>query len=648
MPKRSGLGSTMTILICLVLIGNLSACFQASPKEIQGAKELPTEPHPGDLDADGVLDPADNCLMTVNPDQGDMDDDKVGDLCDLDRDGDFVRNELDVWPNDRTQWASRDTNVDPGLPPPPTLVANDADTNEEETDPPEEAGEVVIDEVVTEIFWVAPAGDDNNPGTIDRPLQTIAKGIEKAIAAGGTKPVNVVEGFYPEDLVVGSHLTNTGIHLFGGFGPLDPGTLTRNRDIRNHLTTFKGITIDGRAGTATNTMETQVDGFHFAKTLILNASPIFQQNTIILDGSACEGSVPVIMTTSGIGTFQPTFLQNFIENRDCHLNESVDAHVAVQMASHEMSRLEPVLNGNEIVSQGGLSGADAVIALLGTAFEESSLFPHLWFNSILTDDALVYAAGINLWSKAANASADLDAQNNRIRLNLGPSSRGIDLGFNGIAGRLEIFSGSMILRNTILAGSGNESSTGIAVHNAKSENKISNNFIHSGIGSAVEKGIALFNANAIILSNTLVADSTDRGVLIDLNRGATGTRIENNIFFGNGSGEIGVREGPDGLPRTLVNNLFDPTIDILYSSLNSGDITTIEGLLAVDPLFAPNLSGQALLVDPPQLDLHLQEGSAAIDAFAIGSFPETDIDGDPKPFGAAFDAGADEWLQDQI
>ncbi len=53
---------------------------------------------PNDYDVDGVLNEDDNCLLTVNPDQSDMDGDGQGDFCDDDMDGDGVLNVNDNCP----------------------------------------------------------------------------------------------------------------------------------------------------------------------------------------------------------------------------------------------------------------------------------------------------------------------------------------------------------------------------------------------------------------------------------------------------------------------------------------------------------------------------------------------------------------------
>jgi hypothetical protein len=55
-------------------------------------------------------------------------------------------------------------------------------------------------------------GDDDNPGTVDEPLQTIAQGIDNAAQIGGGVTVYVADAIYAEDLL----LVET-VSLAGGY-----------------------------------------------------------------------------------------------------------------------------------------------------------------------------------------------------------------------------------------------------------------------------------------------------------------------------------------------------------------------------------------------------------------------------------------------
>jgi len=61
-----------------------------------------------DSDADGVDDPLDNCPAIANPDQADMDQDQIGNVCDSDIDGDGVPNQDDAFPLNATEWVDSD------------------------------------------------------------------------------------------------------------------------------------------------------------------------------------------------------------------------------------------------------------------------------------------------------------------------------------------------------------------------------------------------------------------------------------------------------------------------------------------------------------------------------------------------------------
>jgi hypothetical protein len=65
-----------------------------------------------DFDGDGVINGDDNCPLTQNPEQLDLDGDGVGDACDSDIDGDGVDNPLDPCPTDPTNSQNCGANAD--------------------------------------------------------------------------------------------------------------------------------------------------------------------------------------------------------------------------------------------------------------------------------------------------------------------------------------------------------------------------------------------------------------------------------------------------------------------------------------------------------------------------------------------------------
>ena len=87
-----------------------------------------------DSDGDGFVDQADNCPSTANPNQADLDDDGIGDVCDADKDGDSIPIPDDNCPNDIEAWVSF------------TWNDYDADGCQDETADEDDDDDAVLDE----------------------------------------------------------------------------------------------------------------------------------------------------------------------------------------------------------------------------------------------------------------------------------------------------------------------------------------------------------------------------------------------------------------------------------------------------------------------------------------------------------------------
>jgi hypothetical protein len=123
--------------------------------------------------------------------------------------------------------------------------------------------------------------------------------------------------------------------------------------------------------------------------------------------------------------------------------------------------------------------------------------------------------------------------------------------------------------------------------------------IHTTIASpTLAAGSAILVAGGQVnLTNTIIASHT---AAIEL---AAGAAFEShNLFFGNGTNLV-------------------------------GSITSLGGSLTGDPRFA----------NPAADDYHLGPGSAALNA-GVDAGVVTDFEGDPRPIGAAYDIGFDEWV----
>jgi parallel beta-helix repeat protein len=126
--------------------------------------------------------------------------------------------------------------------------------------------------------------------------------------------------------------------------------------------------------------------------------------------------------------------------------------------------------------------------------------------------------------------------------------------------------------------------------------------------------------------------------------------IQNNTFFNNRTPIGGALNISDGSPIILSNIIVNNSgygIDILVDATPTLDYNDIWNNTGGDYAgIAPgvhDISADPLMVEPAYDNFHLAPGSPCIDAGDPVNFPETDFEGDLRPYGNAPDIGADEF-----
>ena len=201
------------------------------------------------------------------------------------------------------------------------------------------------------------------------------------------------------------------------------------------------------------------------------------------------------------------------------------------------------------------------------------------------------------------------------------SSWGTGGGVHAVYGRGLTLEGNLIIDNAADNGGAVAISQGTTF-------TLTNNIVARNRGSIQGDGLWIYGSNAdpsigALLHNT-IADNVGSGGEGLYVRGYVTLTLTNTIIAGH---TVGITNtDPAASTVTADHTLFDGN-DTDYGS---GVTSTNE------------VSGDPAFVNPFVWDYHLTASSAAIDAGVdVGAI--NDIDGDPRPLGAGYDIGADEW-----
>jgi hypothetical protein len=478
-------------------------------------------------------------------------------------------------------------------------------------------------------------GDDLNPGTKDKPVKTIGKGMQNAqtIMATTNAPIDVyvAEGTYTEKVTMVED-----INLVGGYS-CTAQPCTWDRDPKLYDSKIVDTDFQGVLAGHTVTRATRIDGFTITGK---SGDP----------GSTAPGTVA--LTVAG-GT--PTIVNNTITAGDAVTGAwpgGRSVGIAVLAPANDTQGV--AIDGNTISA--GKSENTASIGVMFWALPgQVGKTYGLVVRNTITGGPGNSSAGIEAWTSGTGTVI----RNNDIQG--GEAEAGGAWGIN--IGSIALIDGNRINLDPNAKPKCQQQNWCGGIHSPSSTTVIINNVI-AGADAPRSAGVRLAEletpAGAVVLSSNSIdgGGSTSSGsisaaVQLEIG-GCCGQqtlvgRVSNNILLGGvGQNQFGIFEaktgGKQAHPEMLQNNDFFVPSGILYAYWDGATASALNTEAAVNGLaqkLGP-VSGN-ISADPSQdSSYHLQTGSPCIDSGTATDAPASDFEGDARPAGQGYDIGPDE------
>ncbi len=477
--------------------------------------------------------------------------------------------------------------------------------------------------------FAAKTGDDANPGTMALPKLTINAAAELAKTEG--KSVFAAAGEYDEDVV-------TEVSLFGGYE-----SAGWTRDIDSNVTTINAV--------ATTAVSVSGDTPKAVQGFTINGGTDNAQDCYGVYNESGPMTLADNIIDGGSTTGEGTHTYGIYNNGDMELaGNTISGGEAVYRSNGVFNYDNTATLAQNTINGGTGGGAHSYCGGVFSAYGAMTIV-----DNDINGGTGWQTCGVN------TSRGSLLIVENMID---GGSATGTSSSSSGV----ENYDGDTVLMNNIIDGGSGSYSVGIS---SGAEGYLTtyayliavNNIIHGGSGTSSSRGLSSSDTSFVAGNDIFGGTGSNRSVGV---YDAGKMKLTNNIIdSGSGADSRGFFHAVADVnahPAILAaNNIWGADMNCMvwhyyvHGVANECQAYTIEEVNACAwgncGESSGNISDDPLFVDSGSGDYHLQNGSPCIDAgvdpvpdYIGAGYTDFDFDGDARPYGAAWDIGADEWV----